>query len=302
MKKDKYQCEVVDIITPNKIILNGLWFGTQVAKFGFIYVHGLASSVFSKIDLLTSLAGKNFSVLAINTRGHDKVTRVLKLDKRTNKGYRSLRAGGAHEVFTECKDDLAGAVEFMLARKIRNIYLIGHSTGCQKSVYYLAVGKHREKVKGAILLCPMSDYAAAVKFFGQEKLKKIASLAKQMVHRGQKHHLIPFDLWPSYDDAQRFLSLYTAHSQEEIFSYVTAHKNPKFLIGVKKPLLVVLASEDEYQDRPTEQIADWFKKYLSSPSSRVVILTNAKHSLSGYEGTIVKLIRSWLNNFKNKKY
>jgi len=296
------KCEVVDITTPQKIILNGLLFGPNRASTGFIYIPGLASSVFSKLDLVAFLAASNFSVLTVNTRGHDKVTRVQKLDKRNSKGYHSIRAGGAHEVFTECKDDIAGAVKFMLDRKIKNIYLVGHSTGCQKSIYYLAFGKYKEKVKGAILLCPMSDYASAVSEYGQIKLKKIASFARQLVRQGHGHSILPLNLWPNYDDAQRFLSLYTPDSPEEIFSYINPDKNPKTLLRVKQPLLVVLAGQDEYQDRPTKQIATWFNKYLKGSVSQVTTLQKAKHSLSGYEKLVSEVIHFWINNQRRKRW
>jgi pimeloyl-ACP methyl ester carboxylesterase len=295
----KKKCEVIDIITPQKIVLNGLLFGPNRASTGFIYIPGLSGNVFSKLDMVAFLAGKNFLVLSLNTRGHDKVTRMKKLDKRTKKGYQSIRAGGAHEVFTDCKDDLAGAVKFMLDHKVKNIYLVGHSTGCQKSVYYLAYGKYREKVKGVILLCPMSDYAAAVKEYGEQKLKKIGSLARQMVRTGHGHSLLPLSLWSGYDDAQRFLSLYTPNSAEEIFSYVDKNKNPKTLLKVKQPLLVVLAGQDEYQDRPTKQIANWFYIYLQNKKSLLAIFPAAKHSLSGFEKDIVKKIHQWIEGGLN---
>ncbi len=40
------QCAVVEIYTPNKYQLNGLWFGPMIAKTGYIFIHGLSSSAF----------------------------------------------------------------------------------------------------------------------------------------------------------------------------------------------------------------------------------------------------------------
>lgn len=298
------KCEIVEIITPKKIVLNGLWFGPIQAKVGFIFIPGLGGNVFSKLDLLAWLASSHFSVLSLNTRGHDKVVKIQKIDKRTIKGYYSINGGSAHEVFTECKDDIAGAVKFLLSRKIKNIYLIGHSTGCQKSVYYLAKGKFKEKVQGAILLCPISDYASAVKEYGKKKLKKVASIARQMVRTGRSHNILPLNLWPGYVDAQRFLSLYTSNTPEEIFSYIDPDKKPYSLLKVKQPLLIILAGQDQYQDRPAKQIANWFDKYINHPRSQVKIFTKANHSLVGYEKLIAKLSHYWIQkggiNVKNK--
>lgn len=276
--------EIVDIITPKKILLNGLLFGSRKTKRGFIFVHGLSSSVFSKLKLVEELA-KIGAVLTFNNRGHDKVTRVLKLDSRSRKGYRSLRAGGAHEVFTECHDDLQGAVDFMKKRGMNEIILMGHSTGCQKIVYYLA--NSQNKVKGAVLLCPMSDYAFALREYGRRKLGALAKLAQKLVRSNKAHQLLPPNLWPHYDDAQRFLSLYTPQSKENIFPYDDSAK-PTALNKIRTPLLVVLAEKDEYRDRPIKKIRGWF----INRGLTTVIIPDALHSLQGREKQVVSKITS----------
>jgi len=233
---------------------------------------------------------KNGLVLNFSNRGHDKVTRVQKLDARNKKGYRSVRAGGAHEVFTECKDDLQGAVNFMKRRGVKEIILVGHSTGCQKIVYYLANSK--VKIKGAVLLCPMSDYAGAVQEYGVRKLKAVEKQARQLVKSRKRHQLLPLDLWPGYEDAQRFLSLYTPQSKENIFPYDDSTK-PVALKKIKYPLLVVLAGKDEYRDRLIKQIAAWFQANSRSPKSKTIIIPQAFHSLEGKARPVASQISKW---------
>jgi alpha-beta hydrolase superfamily lysophospholipase len=152
-------CQVIKIKTPKKYLLDALYFGPLKADRLFIFVHGLGSNLFSKIDLFESLVDKKTAVLAFNNRGYGAINRVSREDKRTTKGYINHTIGFSHETFSDCVDDLEGAVNFALKTKAKSIFLIGHSTGCQKTVYYLAK-KQKSPAQGAILLAPMSDYAS----------------------------------------------------------------------------------------------------------------------------------------------
>ena len=67
-------CHVVEIETPKKVRLNGLWFGPKRPKRAILWVHGLGSSAFSKIGIFDYLIDKDTAVLAFNNRGHDKVS------------------------------------------------------------------------------------------------------------------------------------------------------------------------------------------------------------------------------------
>ena len=51
-------------------------------------------------------------------RGHDKITSVKKLN-RSVKGYEMELAGGAHELFTDCVDDIQGAIDLLVQKRGR---------------------------------------------------------------------------------------------------------------------------------------------------------------------------------------
>src|SRR3989344_3822653 len=125
-------CFHIEITPPKKVMLNGLWFGSYSAKASkgkpkkpkrvIVWVHGLGSSMFSKLGIVDELANSKTAVLMFNNRGHDKVASV----RKTNGAH--VRAGAVHEVFTDCVDDIQGAINFTKARGIKNTWLAGHST------------------------------------------------------------------------------------------------------------------------------------------------------------------------------
>lgn len=282
-------CFITHFTTPTGVNLSGLWFGEKEAETVYIIVHGLGSSMFSNHELFLPLVSRNNSVFFFNNRGHDTITRIKKIDNRRKKGYRSILAGKAHEVFTDCADDIAGAITEVERIKPKKIILLGHSTGCQKIVYYLAK-KRDKRVSQIILLSPMSDYAGIKHSISSENLKDLQKIAQTLVQSGNLHTLLPQTIWPAVDDAQRFLSLATSTSPEELFPYSHSERKPTELQKITIPILVILAEKDEFRDRSVKKIAAWFDRTIKAPH-KVIIISNANHSFSGYEKEVTETIR-----------
>lgn len=282
---------VIEIVTPKKVVLNGLWLGPRKPKRVVIWVHGLGSTMFSKLFIVDKLVDKTTAVLAFNNRGHDKVANV-----QTVSGKR-IQGGAAHEVFTDCADDIQGAVNFAKKSGFKNIFLAGHSTGCQKSIYYASKQVDRN-VRGIILLAPISDWAAEVHLKGKRKVEKVAKVARTLMARGGGRTLLlggPWGIWVDVLDAQRFLSLYTPESVEEIFSYAQPKRKPKTLKSVKIPILVLLAGKDEYGDRPARKIGDWFAEHLKI-GDKIAVVPKVGHSFKGAEKKVAGLIRGFMKS------
>lgn len=281
-------CHIVEIVTPKKVVLNGLWFGPMRPKRAVIWVHGLGSSAFSKLDIVERIIDKNTAVLTFNNRGHDKVSSA------SSGRNKRIRGGAAHENFVECVDDIQGAVNFAKKTDAEQIFLAGHSTGCQKSVYWAS--KVQKGVNGIILLAPVSDYSAAIKFDGKKKISKALAVAKKMVASKHSHELMSENAWQwsQLADAQRFISLYSGSGSEEIFTYWDKDRSPRALRSIQMPILVLLAEKDEYADRPAEKIENWFEEHLKA-GDRVMIVRRAPHSLKGRESVVARKIKGFLS-------
>jgi len=284
-------CFAIEIVTPKKYLLKGLWFGPTRPKKAIIFVHGLGSSALNQHSLIEPWINKKTAVITFSNRGHDKIASLHKLVKN-KKGYVSKIAGEAHEVFTDCVDDIAGVVNFVRQRGVKETYLVGHSTGCQKSVYYVSKKPDRI-VKRLILLAPVSDYAEAVMSDKNNKLAKATKVARALVKSGKKHELLPSNVCDDIVDAQRFLSLYTPNSIEEIFSYAQPKKNPATLKKIKLPVLAVLGENDEYGDRPAKDIVSWFEKHVNS-KSKAIVFPGVMHNFTGGEKRLAKVVSKWL--------
>jgi len=225
---------------------------------------------------------------------------LKRLDPTSEEGYTAETIGAAHEVFTDCVHDIQGAIDFLEERGVEGIYLVGHSTGCQKAVYYLSQ-RPSKSVKRAVLLCPLSDYADFKANDTPAAQAKALNAATKLVEQGKPHDLLPKSVWPDLHDAQRFLSLYTPDSEEEIFTYAQPDKEPTTLQAVTIPLHIMLAGDDEYADRPAAKIGQWFKDVLPKDKVSVTVIAGATHNLSGRGEEVrkqLKLAKSRLDGTK----
>ncbi len=281
-------CHLVEIVTPKKVVLNGLWFGPKKARRVFVFVHGLSSSAFSMGGLRDALATKEDAVLVFNNRGFEILSGAKRLEKGGVPSW--VPAGCAREIFTDCVDDIAGA--FALAKKsgAKDIFLVGHSTGAQKIVYALS-RKGAPRASGAILLGPLSDQAAARAAGARKAARRQSVLAKRRMASGHPHELLPplEGFLPA--DAQRFLSLYTPGSPEDLFPYYDAARKPHGYSSLTLPVLALFAGEDEHADRPAEEIEAWFRKHSHSRHFASLIVPGVGHSFKGGEKRIASAVR-----------
>ncbi|KKQ06004.1 MAG: hypothetical protein US15_C0023G0002 [Candidatus Moranbacteria bacterium GW2011_GWF1_36_4] len=140
----------------------------------------------------------------------------------------------------------------------------------------------------------MSDFADTYAFTDRKIYNKAVRFAKKMVKDGKGDVFLPKKIWHYLIDAQRFLSLFTPESVEEIFSYAS-EKSPKILKSVKLPLLIVLAEEDDYKDREISKIAEWFTRELEGKNAEIFTLKGTPHNFQGFAKELEKKIKAWIN-------
>lgn len=281
------RCFAIELETPKKYRLRGLWFGSLQAKTVFIFLHGLSGSAFSMGDMLDRLVTPKSAVLSFNNRGFEWVSTL-----RRGKSKRS-NGGAAHEIFTDCVDDIDGAIRFAKRQGAKKIYLVGHSTGCQKSIYWASKRNGGRGVAGILLFGPISDYEAEVHRKGKSAMEKAIRAAKSLVARGKKHDFLQSGTWYEHLDAQRFLSLYEPQSAENIFPYGRPTQKPRALEAVKAPVLAIWADKDEYSDRESTEVKKWFEKHVRS-RHRFLIVPGVGHGFKGAEKKVAGEIQRFI--------
>jgi pimeloyl-ACP methyl ester carboxylesterase len=276
---------LVRIATRDGVPLDGVFTEPRGRRgTALIWVHGLGS-VFSSgqeltRELATRLNAAGIAYFKPNTRGHDVVARA----------GRQL-AGAAFERFRQCLVDIRTIVDFVRRRGYRRIILAGHSTGANKVLFYAARAKDR-RVDGIALLGPVSDRAAEVKRIGPRELERRIETVEKLARR-DPDALIPRE-W-GFWSAQRYLSLYRAGGDEDVFPYYRPDARWTALRSVRLPLAAILGARDEYLDRPAWDVIDTFRENAPQVDSFTgLVVPRANHGFQGQERQLADLLVRWI--------
>jgi acetyl esterase/lipase len=199
--------------------------------------------------------------------------------------------GSAYEDFASSVYDLEAGITFLTGQGFTEIILVGSSTGANKACYYAGTQKD-SRVTGVILISAVSDVSFENKVANYDQnLEK----ARTLIAEGKGESLIEgitdFTL-----TANRYISLYTPGSIEDVFDYYK--DSPMFAVfsAIGVPLYVMFGELDEYADRPVSAILEIFRKYQKSSKYHDMIMQKANHSFEGKYKELSLAIFNWVKS------
>ncbi len=261
-------------------------------KKAIINVFGMTGNFFSSKrydELCRAAKGSGFDVFMPNNRGMGMVNGF-----HHKRGGKTVVVGTARERFEDCVYDIDGAVRFLRGLGYRTIVLQGHSTGCQKIVYYL-FRKPSAPVDGLVLLAPDDDHNVARKELGK-RFGEAVRIAKKMVRSHRGDEITP--AWISYYSAKRFLSYAGKKSVEgRLFNY---NSKLKEVSSIHLPMLVVFGARDEFAVLPVKQYVGILKSKTSSASFESVIIGAADHGFYRKEKELACAVMGWVTKLKDQ--
>lgn len=276
------ETELLKFTANDGIILHGLLFRSQKRNDTVILnVFGMTGDFFSskRIDKLCKAAiGGRIDIFSAGNRGLGGVFPFKDVN-----GER-IFVGTALERFEECILDISAAIKLLKSLGYKNIILLGHSTGCQKAVYYMDKVKGHG-VKAVVLLAPVDDYNLARKDLGPRFVEAVR-LAKKMVRNGRANEFTPN--WISHYSAARFLSYALPNKPEaRIFNY---DSNLTEFRSLKCPILVVIGSDEQYLTKPLEDYVSALSRATDSSKFYCKTMRGADHSFTGKERVLADVI------------
>jgi pimeloyl-ACP methyl ester carboxylesterase len=235
-----------------------------------VFVHGMGSNFYRsalKKAFLEAAPALGLAVLSFNNRGAER--------------------GTEDEPFRSCLPDLDAAAEFARRQGHRKMVFIGHSTGCQKIVYWQAKRKH-PAVAGLVLLGPADDYAVTRRDLGARFEQKVA-WAKKKVAAGKGAAQVA-GLYERFT-AKRFLSLADVRATEaNVFRYAGALTQFR---RVQCPVLAVFGENEEFAAiSPAEMLAILRRKTKSRDFDDWLV-PGADHGFHGCEAELALSVCQW---------
>jgi len=290
----KIKGELIEFYTKDNLQLHG-FLTSKNHKNVIIYLHGMGGNFYRNMSLKMSniFINNGFDIFSINTRGHDEIAKfIIKKGKKLDRAY----YGTSLEKFEDSKHDIRVAIDLLIYLGYKNVILVGHSTGCQKAVYYL--NKYNDKrIKALVLLGPGDDYNIHKKDLKNE-FKKLQKEAKNLI-REKKGSNILFGLYKKTGviwSAQRFDSIANSNRVESrIFNY---NEKLKEFRRIKAPILVIWGDKDEYAVLDVRKYIKISRENTSSKKFNAIIIKNANHSFTNHEIETANKIVSWLRGLR----
>jgi pimeloyl-ACP methyl ester carboxylesterase len=235
-----------------------------------VMVHGMGSNFYRsalKKSFLETAPALGLGILSFNNRGAER--------------------GTEDEKFLMCLPDLDAAAEFAQRHGHRKVVFIGHSTGCQKIVYWQAKRRH-PAVAGLILLGPADDYAVLARDLGRRFEAKVA-WARAKVAGGKPEAQVS-GLYERFT-AARFLSVAGKQATEaNVFRYgggLTQFRR------VQNPLLAVLGAEEEFAAIPPAEMLAILRRKTRSRDFDEWLIPGTGHSFKGCEAELAMAVCEW---------
>ena len=263
--------EIVRFTATDRVELIGFHSGVKFRRCA-IFLHGLGGNGYrSRLlpALATACAKKNIGCFSINTRGHDVVAGRIHGTRRSNTN------GAVYEIFHECVHDIRGAIQLLRARGVREIFLVGHSTGANKIAYAVQRGVQAARV---VYLAPGDDIGIQQKMLGGKKYAAMQKMALRFTRR-DPHQLMPVKNLGYLDiSAASYQSLFGKKNRMDQFPFrdLTPNAQWRRLVHSPIPACMVLGANDEYLATPAEKIRDFFAAHY--PQMPVALIAQANHS------------------------
>lgn len=235
-----------------------------------ILVHGMGSNFYRsalKKAFLEAAPALGLGILAFNNRGAE--------------------SGTEDEKFQTCLPDLDAAAEFARRQGYRQLVFIGHSTGCQKIVFWQARRRH-PAVAGLVLLAPADDHAVLKRDLGRRYEKKVA-WARQQVAAGRPEAPVT-GLYERFS-AARFLSVADPrHIEANVFRYDGALTQFR---RIRCPVLAVFGEDEEFAAIPPADMLAILRRRTQSVDYDELLIPGTGHSFKACEAELALAVCEW---------
>ena len=159
--------------------------------------HGMAGNIIeNRFATVTGeeVSMKGFGYIFAHNRGHSHINELDKKPERKDHGYDSAQLGATFELFPECIYDFDAWLSKVKELGYSKIVLMGHSLGCNKSIYYI-YQKGDKALSGLILASPPDLVGLVESNDYQTNHRQLLAEAKKYVKANKPRTILSGKLW-----------------------------------------------------------------------------------------------------------
>lgn len=289
--------ETIFLKAQDGVILNGIMYKSinKTSKI-IISVHGMATNCIKKRDekIAEKVNKIDIDFLAFNNRGHDIINYIKKEDKE-----KSELAGTAYEEISESYEDIIGAINYATERGYKEIYIMGHSLGCTKTIYTynkLIEENNKEildKIKG-IMLLSLVDIPLAFQIYLKENFPAMVTYAKNMKKENMQKQLMPEESFIHPISVKTFLRYAIENKDIDFARFSDESYNYEKLNNIKVPLFMRWGNNKELIIQKADELCKTLKEKIKNDKLDIGYIEGAGHSYTNKEEILANEIEQFL--------
>jgi alpha-beta hydrolase superfamily lysophospholipase len=277
-----YTEELVFIETEDGLPHEGLVIrpaGREPQPVPLLWVHGLTSKFYARstVQIGRELAGRGYTFVAGNNRGHDFGYPYRPAPDAAPRLY-----GGGWELLSEAARDINAWLKFTVGLGFRGVALLGHSLGARKVAQYQAERQDPRVLSLAVASPPMANFRPRPELQAQ---------AEALVAAGRGQDLLPWGISPAGAgtmSAAAFLD--RAQQPWDLFGLEDA--TPP-IARVRCPILAFYGTDEAWVGGARE--LDVIKQRATGAASVAThLFPGADHSYTGQHVAVGAVLAGWL--------
>jgi len=291
---------ILYIWTKDNLRLQGIHYVPEAKNICVLVTHGMSGNFIENTwgDVVGQKLSENgIGFIYAHNRGYNHINDISTKEIKEDGGYKTARIGATYERFVDCVYDIDTWLNQVRKLGYKRIILLGHSLGCNKTIYYLHRNKQKDTV-GVILASPPDMVGLAKKPEYQSNYDELLKEAKENVKKGEPRKLLSGLVWDWFSlSSQTFLDLAEEGGPADNLPVLRNPKEFPELASIDIPILAIMGEHDDIAINTLQDDLDLIElKATSCPSFTKQFIKNGNHNYERQEELFANTILSWISN------
>ena len=287
---------ILYIWTEDNLRLQGVHYDSGLRDACVLCIHGMSGNFIENYFahvLGEKLSNYNIGFIYGHNRGYNHINDILK--KESDGSYKTVRIGATYERFKDCIYDIDAWLNEVRRLEYKKVILLGHSLGCNKTIYYYS-RKQPKDIVGVILASPPDMVGLFEKTEYQPNHKELLTGAIRNIKEGNPRKLVSGMVWGWYQlSSQTYFDLSERNGPVDNLPVMRNPEKFPELAEIKVPILGIMGEHDDIVIRTLKEDLDLISsKAVGSPSFTREFIKGANHTYDQQEKAFSKMVLNWL--------
>lgn len=297
---------ILHIWTEDNLRLQGIHYEPEEKNDCVLFIHGMSGNFIENYFahvLGEVLARSNVGFVYSHNRGYNHINDIATKELKEDGGYKTVRVGATYERFVDCIYDIDGWLKKSRRLGYKRIVLLGHSLGCNKTIYYFSEKKPKDVI-GVVFASPPDMVGLFEKPECQPNHGELLKEAKKNVKESKPRKILSGMVWDWYRlSSQTYIDL---SERDGAIDNLPILRNPKRfseLATISVPILGIMGENDDIAIRTLEEDLDLIaSKAVNCPSFTKRFVFGGNHNYERQEKQFSKIVLEWLKDLVKVKF